>query len=299
MRTFAEFASGLGLQVLHEALRLHTTFLIGGVADFVAVPQLSLLKKVLAALKDLGICYKVVGNGSNLLVCDGPLDMVFVKPTGQAAEIRFVGPGLLHVPAGVSLRDLCEFAACHALSGLEFAFGIPGTLGGAIYMNASAYGGQMSDVLQDVFFLDDRLQERSIAATDAKFDYRDSAFQKTSCCITAATMALRPEASSVILERMQAFWQRRVTRQPLGLPNAGSIFKRPPGFFAAALIEDCGLMGARIGDAAVSEKHAGFIVNLGKATCADVRQLITKVQGAVWQQKAVKLDLEVEFVPAG
>ncbi|MDR2817114.1 MAG: UDP-N-acetylmuramate dehydrogenase [Oscillospiraceae bacterium] len=296
MEKFAAFAKELGVNVLRESMSLHTTFQIGGVAFFAQVGDLAVLMKIMAYLQGHDIDYQIIGNGSNLLVSDSKMDKLFIKLVGNEDEVFLEDETLVRAPAGISLQKLCDFVLEHSLTGLEFAHGIPGTLGGAIYMNASAYGKQMSDVLESIFCLDDSGNPNKMEAGHANLGYRHSVFMGKKYCITGALLLLAKGNKTEIKKEMDFLWEKRQNSQPLDLPSAGSVFKRPKTGFAGALIEECGLKGMKVGGAAVSEKHAGFIVNLGGASCDDVRELIKEIQDIVWQQRGVRLETEVEFV---
>ncbi|GHU85093.1 UDP-N-acetylenolpyruvoylglucosamine reductase [Clostridia bacterium] len=296
MEKFIAFAKELGVNVLRESMSLHTTFQIGGVACFAQIGNSDVLKKVITHLQENNIDYQVIGNGSNLLVSDSKMNKLFIKLEDDESEVLLKDETLIYASAGISLQKLCDFALKHSLTGLEFAYGIPGTLGGAIYMNASAYGKQMSDVLGSIFCLNDLGEPSKVKAEHANLSYRYSMFMGKKCCITGATLLLAKGSETAIKKEMGSLWEKRQKSQPLDFPSAGSIFKRPGVNFAGALIEECGLKGMKVGGAAVSEKHAGFIINLGGASCENVRRLIKEIQDAVWQQKGIKLETEVELV---
>ncbi|MGN0479902.1 MAG: UDP-N-acetylmuramate dehydrogenase [Hominenteromicrobium sp.] len=280
-----------------EPMRAHTTFRIGGPADrFIELSTPSALQTVLGVLSRAEIPYFVLGNGSNLLVPDEGLRGAVLALTGDFKQIRLLADGRLLCGSGASLASVCAFARSNALSGLEFAWGIPGSLGGALYMNAGAYGGEMQQVVSRVYFVDEGGAPGMLSEGELRFGYRVSPFSDTKRVITQAELQLRNGAEAEIAAKMEDLMQRRKSKQPVELPSAGSVFKRPEGHFAGALIEQCGLKGCTIGGACVSEKHAGFIVNLGGATCADVESLIEHIQTVVFRETGVRLEPEVRRV---
>ena len=263
-----------------EPMSAHTSFKIGGPADrFVEVKTVSELQTVLNAVSDGNVPYFILGNGSNLLVPDESL-----------------ANGHVLCGAGASLATVCSFARGQGLTGLEFAWGIPGQLGGAVYMNAGAYGGEMKQVVERVHFLEADGTPGVMSGEDLAFGYRKSAFMGTKRIITSAELRLESGAEAEITAKMEDFMRRRREKQPLELPSAGSVFKRPEGYFAGTLIEQCGLKGFAVGGACVSEKHAGFIVNKGGATCADVEALIRAIQDTVFQATGVELEPEIRRI---
>jgi UDP-N-acetylmuramate dehydrogenase len=278
-----------------EPMKRHTTFKIGGPAAFYAEPDSVLqLKGLLRACRAQEVEAVVIGNGSNLLVSDEGIDGAVICLGPRFSGISLMEDGLVLAEAGATLAHLCRFAADNALSGLEFAYGIPGSVGGGVYMNAGAYGGEMRDVVLEVHCLDDFLAPVSISAEACDFGYRHSLFMQNSHVVTGAVFALSPGDRDDICGRMEDIMARRIQKQPLELPSAGSVFRRPEGAFAAALIEQCGLKGRRIGGAQVSAKHAGFIVNTGGATCRDVEALIALIQSEVRDRTGYTLDCEIK-----
>ena len=216
---------------------------------------------------------------------------------GPTAEPQPDGSTHLTAGAGLTLGRLCAVAQQQSLAGLAFACGIPGTIGGAVYMNAGAYGGEMKDVLESVTFLDSDLTERTLPAAELALGYRTSLFeQHPDWCVLSATVRLQPGDSAAILAEMQDYLQRRKDKQPLEWPSAGSTFKRPQGAFAGKLIEDCGLRGFTVGGAQISEKHCGFVINRGGATCADVVSLTNQVKAIVLQKTGYTLEREIRVV---
>lgn len=286
------------LEILQEEpMAAHTTFRIGGPARRFARPR---RPEELTALLELAGERRwpvlLVGNGSNLLVSDRGLDRLVIH-TGALERIARTGETVLRAGAGTGLACLASFALRAGLTGLEFAHGIPGSLGGAVCMNAGAYGGELSQVVTAAeAWLAGRGVVR-LAGEDLAFGYRRSAFSGQRGGVLAAEFLLEPGDPKEIRAAMEELGRRRREKQPLELPSAGSTFKRPQGHFAGVLIEQCGLKGTRVGGAQVSEKHAGFIVNAGGATSADVLGLIREVQRVVKEKTGVELEPEVRIVP--
>ena len=281
---------------LNCPLSRHSSFRIGGAADIALFPHSSdELCQTLSLLQANKIPTLVIGNGSNVVFSDEGYRGAVVF-TGKCRKIK-IEDDMIFADAGVSLSALASAARDESLSGLEFAFGIPGTLGGAVYMNAGAYGGSMSDICISSEYYDlETGQRNTLIGSEQDFDYRKSIYQKhPERIILGATLKLKKGNRTDISEAMRAYWEKRKNSQPLELPNAGSVFKRPEGHFAGKLIEDCGLKGLTVGGAQVSEKHAGFIVNIGGATCEDVKRLIERIQTTVLQQTGVKLECEIRF----
>ena len=278
-------------------LSRHSSFRIGGAADLALFPHSSdELCQTLSLLRANEIPTLVIGNGSNVVFSDEGYRGAVVF-TGKCRKIK-IEDDIIFADAGVSLSALSSAARDESLSGLEFAFGIPGTLGGAVYMNAGAYGGAMSDVCISSEYYDLEVGKPFGLFEDGQcFGYRKSIYQThPERVILGATLKLKKGNRKKITEEMRTYWDKRRTSQPLELPNAGSIFKRPEGYFAGKLIEDCGLKGLTVGGAQVSEKHAGFIVNIGGATCEDVKRLIEQIQTTVLQQMGVQLECEIKFL---
>ena len=284
-----------GLTLLeHEPMSAHCAFRIGGPADLFAQPATEAeAQALLAFLRDRGVRPVFLGNGSNLLVRDEGIRGVVVHIGPALGHIHRAGDSL-SAGAGVTLARLAVFAREQGLGGLEFAHGIPGSLGGGVMMNAGASGGEMAHVVSAVRYLD---ADGTVAETaDAGFAYRHSRFEDSGELILGATLALRPDDPAAIHERMQALWQKRSASQPLDRPSAGSTFKRPAGGYAAAMIDEAGCKGLSVGGAQVSEKHAGFIVNTGGASCADVLALMALVTDAVYRRFGVTLEPEVRVI---
>lgn len=279
-----------------EPMARHTTFKVGGPATLMALPgtEEELLVTVRTALEE-GITPLFVGNGSNLLVDDAGLDALVVKTAPRVSRVE-VRENTLRAGAGISLAQLASAAADHGLTGLEFAHGIPGSLGGAVVMNAGAYGGELCQVISQVRALDSRGQVRELAGDACDFSYRHSRFSAGGWLILSATVELASGDPAAIRGRMEELMARRKAKQPLEYPSAGSTFKRPEGHFAAALIEGCGLKGLTVGGAQVSEKHAGFVINIGSATCRDILDLMDQVRERVFRETGVELEPEVKYV---
>lgn len=278
----------------NEPLSKHTTFRIGGTADtYIKVTTLSKLSAILKECRDSDINYMILGNGSNVLASDGGFRGVVIRLDGDFRRISLVDDTTIYCGAGATLASLCKFALNCGLTGLEFAWGIPGSVGGAVFMNAGAYGGEMKDVVYSVSHMD---KEGNIGRTEKDaldFGYRTSVYRRNQCIITGVTLKMKSGAPDDIRAKMDDYLGRRTEKQPLEYPSAGSVFKRPEGAFAGALIEQCGLKGASHGGAQVSEKHAGFIINKGGATAHDVKSLIREVQTEVAEKTGYTLECEL------
>ncbi len=273
-----------------------TTFQIGGPCEFLARPyddgQVAALVRFCT---QNGIRYRVIGNGSNLLVPDGGLSGVVIQLGSNFSWIRkSLKPGEIISAAGASLSALAHFAQQESLTGMEFAWGIPGNVGGAVYMNAGAYGGEMKDVVVSVDYVDEMGNTRTAGADELQFGYRKSIFTDKNWVITKVKIRLAPGNGEEIRAKMDDLMARRKEKQPLEYPSAGSVFKRPEGAFAGALIEQCGLKGRTVGGAQVSEKHAGFIVNIGGATARDVNELVRIIQQEVAEKTGYRLECELK-----
>ena len=280
----------------NEPLAAHCTFKIGGPAQvFVQPEREEQLCRAIALCKQQGIRYYVLGNGSNILFADECYQGAVLDVSALHSVVEVSGTTLC-AGAGVRLSTLCKAALEHALTGLEFAYGIPGTVGGAVYMNAGAYGGEMKDVLTAVRYLTAEGKIVEAPAAELDLDYRHSAFETNGGCILSAVLQMQHEDPAAIRARMEELMQKRIDKQPLDKPSAGSTFKRPVGAFAAALIDQCGLRGYRHGGAAVSEKHCGFVVNLGGATCTDVLARGEEVRAIVKEKTGYDLEKEIRVV---
>lgn len=278
-----------------ERMRRHTSFRIGGPVELMALPKTP--EEAIVALttaQEVGVVPFFLGKGSNLLVTDEAFSAFIIKSSME--EITLLDDGILYAQSGASLAQTAVFAMEQGLAGLAFAHGIPGTVGGGLYMNAGAYDGQMSQVVLWADCLRRDGQRERVEVQDMALGYRSSVFCDDSRMILGVAMKLLPGNPDEIRARMMELAAQRRSKQPLELPSAGSTFKRPEGHFAGALIEGCGLKGAQVGGAKVSEKHAGFVVNAGEATCQDVLTLIAQVQQTVQQQCAVKLEPEVKLL---
>lgn len=281
--------------LLNEPMSRHTTFRVGGPADVMFLPESGeQVAAALCAARNAGVDALVIGNGSNLVVRDGGVrGLVIALGDGMSAVSR--DGNVVTAQAGASLARVAAFAQAEGLSGLEFASGIPGTLGGGCAMNAGAYGGQLSDVLIDAeVLLDDAV--RTLTNADMQMGYRTTMPLREGGIVLSARFALTPDDPEAIAARMRELNARRRDKQPLNYPSAGSTFKRPEGHFAGALIEGAGLKGRSVGGAQVSEKHAGFIINTGGATAADILALIRVVQDEVAARYGVALETEVRIV---
>lgn len=278
---------------LDEPLNLHTTFRIGGKCRaLVAVNSADALKEISDYLINENIKYFVLGRGSNVIADDNGFDGVILLLSKAFSEIRLVNDTDIYCTAGASLKDVCLMALENSLEGMEFAYGIPGTCGGALFMNAGAYGGEIKDIVVSAhYFENGKIHE--IDACDMDLSYRHSVFaENTTRIITDMVFRLKKGESSEIKAKMEDFMERRRTKQPLEYPSAGSTFKRPEGSYASLLIEQCGLKGMSVGGAQVSEKHSGFVVNKGGATCNDVLELAEKVKKIVLEKTGYTLELE-------
>ena len=280
-----------------EPMARHTSFKIGGTADvFITINFINDLKKVIEILNNFDMPFLVVGNGSNLLVSDKGIRGAVIKLSGEFSNIELIDENIIECGAGVLISKMCSFACQNSLSGFEFAYGIPGTAGGAVFMNAGAYGSEIKDVMLSAKSLtfSGEIIERN--ATEMEFFYRKSIYQHVDEIILSAKFELKKGDELHIKEKMNEYLARRKEKQPLEYPNAGSIFKRPVGNFAGTLIQTCGLKGKKIGGAMVSEKHSGFIINTGNATCEDVVNLIDHIKATVFEKSNIALECEVEIV---
>lgn len=275
-------------------MSLHTTFKIGGNARLIVYPQneeqLSLIVKT---ARQQGVRLVTVGNGSNLLVSDDGIDACVVLLGEEFSDIRLLDEETVYAKAGAKLITLCRFALENSLTGLEFAYGIPGSCGGAAFMNAGAYGGEMKDVLYRCDHIDENGDNGFLQNDELSLGYRHSAYYDNGCIITGVYLRLKKGDKDSIKAKMNELIGRRRDKQPLEYPSAGSTFKRPEGYFAGALIEECGLKGKAVGGAQVSEKHAGFVINAGGASCKDVLELCRLCKDTVMKEKGVELEMEI------
>ena len=279
-----------------EPMANHTTFRIGGPADILVLPtSVQEMVAVLALTKQAGLPITVLGRGSNVLVSDKGIRGLVMRLGKHLSQIRHEAMTVF-AAAGASLGDVSRYAAKLQLSGLEFAIGIPGTIGGAVFMNAGAYEGEMRHVVTAVTTICPEGVLGRYEGEELKFSYRHSAFSDNGCLICEVELQLSPGDATDIRAKMDECTFRRNTKQPVEMPSAGSVFKRPPGYFAGTLIEQTGLKGLTLGGAQVSEKHAGFIVNIGGATASDVMNLIREVQRRVYEKFSVQLEPEIRQI---
>lgn len=282
---------------LNAPMSEYTSFRTGGPADILILPKNEPeLRRVLGLCADEEIRPFIFGNGSNLLVSDDGIRGVSVRLASNFDDVRLLSGDMIFCTAGTKLAKLCNFALENSLSGLEFAYGIPSSAGGAAYMNAGAYGGEMKDVLVSCNHLDFSGNPGRLSGDMLGLSYRRSAYTDKYFVITGITVKLEKGDREEIGAKMKDILQRRVDKQPLDLPSAGSFFKRPEGHFAGALIEQCGLKGFSVGGAQVSEKHAGFVVNKGGATTSEIMELGRIVSEKVLAQTGVKLEMEVKYI---
>lgn len=294
--SFKEFCLQENIEIKQkENMKNHTSFKIGGAADyFVYVKSLDELKKVIKKAKELDLPFFILGKGSNLLVSDKGIEGVVICLTGFN-EIT-VCDEVVEAQAGASLAQVCVKSCENGLTGLEFAYGIPGTVGGGLYMNAGAYGGEMSQVVVSAKYIDAYGDEGEFDINEMQLGYRTSIFKQNGKIITSVKFKLKKGDKEKIKCAMDDFMSRRKDKQPLEYPSAGSTFKRPEGYFAGALIQENNLKGFSVGGAKVSEKHAGFVINYNNATSQDVKKLMAEIQKRVYENNNVKLEPEVIFV---
>ncbi|OOB77084.1 MAG: UDP-N-acetylenolpyruvoylglucosamine reductase [Epulopiscium sp. Nuni2H_MBin003] len=277
-------------------LKKYTSFNVGGNAKMVVSPaNYEELKNILNLCKKYSERYYILGNGSNILASDAGYDGVIILISDNFSNIK-VEDNQISVGAGTKLSKIAQVAKDHELSGFEFAYGIPGTMGGAVTMNAGAYGGEIKDILEKIVVLTKSAQIKEILAKDLALGYRTSAIIKKEYIVLEATINLSKSNKQEINDKMQDYMQRRRDKQPLNYPSAGSTFKRPEGHFAGKLIEDSNLKGYRVGDAMVSEKHCGFVVNVGNATSKDIMSVIEHVKKEVYNKFGVMLEEEVKIL---
>ena len=279
-----------------EPLSRHTTFRVGGPAEYFVTPEIEQVPKVAELCRQYELPLTVIGNGSNLLISDDGLRGVVLEIGKAASGIRILDGEDLAVQAGTLLSETANFAARHGLAGMEFAAGIPGSLGGAVVMNAGAYGGEMKDILSAVRVLTTTGEIRVRPADELDLSYRHSRMMDEQEIVLEARLNLTQGSEFVIRAQMEELRKRRVEKQPLEYPSAGSTFKRPEGYFAGKLIEEAGLRGYRIGDAQVSEKHCGFVINRGNASAAQILELMQHVQARVKENSGVDLEPEVRLL---
>lgn len=288
-----------GCKVYHDRmLKDYTTFKIGGKCP--AVVEINSQESIALLIKYCNkndIKYLIIGKGSNMLCDDKGFNGVVFHIGSDFSQITKLDENTVEAYAGCSLMKLCRFALDNSLSGLEFAFGIPGTVGGAVYMNAGAYGGEIKDVLQSVECVDKNGNVYKMSVEQLDLSYRHSVFHTNDCVVTKAVFKLNKGDKTEISDKMTDLMNRRKEKQPLEYPNAGSTFKRPEGQFAGKLIQDCGLKGFSVGGAMVSQKHSGFVINYDNATYEDVTKLIAEVQRIVKEKTGYFLECEVKNIP--
>lgn len=294
-----ETAENCGCEILmNEPLSGHTTFKLGGPCTaMINVNSTESLSRLLTCAREDGVRTFVLGKGSNVLFDDRGFNGVVLHIGSQMSDITLIDDTTVTAQAGCSLMKLCRFAAENSLSGLEFAYGIPGTVGGAVYMDAGAYGGEIKDVIISCVVVDTQGRMRTMSASELDMSYRYSSLQKSGDIVCEASFALQKGRRDHIEDKMAELMGKRRDKQPLEYPNAGSTFKRPEGFFAGKLIQDSGLRGFSVGGAKVSEKHCGFVINADNATSADVKSLIEQVQKIVLEKTGQSLECEVRIVP--
>lgn len=291
-------ATEFGCKFIENAsMKEYTTFRTGGNCPLLISPNsITALREILKECNESDIPYTVLGNGSNVLVDDNGLKSIVIHIADDLNKITLLDETTIFCEAGVKLGTLCNFALENSLTGLEFAFGIPGSVGGAIFMNAGAYGGEMKDVITKAYHIDREGNEGCLMGDNLSFGYRTSAYKKNDCIITGVEISLKKGNPAEIKEKMAELLGKRKDKQPLEYPSAGSTFKRPEGYFAGALIEECGLKGKQIGGAKISEKHAGFVINYDNATTNDILELMDFVTKTVKEEKGVLLTPEVRIL---
>ena len=281
---------------INEPMKNHTTFKIGGPAQYYVTPEsVTQIQEVVSLCRDMNIPLHVIGNGSNILVGDDGVDGVVLALFNTFSDYE-IKDNVITAQAGMSLIKLAVIALREGLTGLEFASGIPGSVGGAVYMNAGAYDGQMKDVVTSVTVLDEAGDIRILGRDELDMGYRTSAVAKHNMIVLQVIIELKAGDKEQIKDRMNQLSELRKQKQPLEYPSAGSTFKRPEGYFAGKLIADAGLKGYSIGGAAVSEKHAGFVVNMGGATAKDVVELTDYIKKRIIEQFGVTLELEIKKI---
>lgn len=278
-----------------EPMSRHTTFRVGGPADYYVMPRPEQIAEVVALCGKEGMPWQIVGNGSNLLVGDRGIRGVVVALSRQAADIQTEG-NCVRAGAGALLSQAAAAALKAGLGGMEFAAGIPGSVGGAVVMNAGAYGGELKDVLTQAYVLTKEGERLVLKNNELELSYRHSCIQERALIVLEAEFLLQPKPRQEIQSSMDDLKRRRIEKQPLEYPSAGSTFKRPEGNYAGKLIMEAGLEGARVGGAQVSEKHCGFVINRDHASADDIRKLICLVQQKVFESFGVRLETEVKYM---
>ena len=290
-----EFLPGISFRFA-EPMKNHTSFRIGGPAQVMAFPKnAEELSEILKASKLLDLNIRILGAGTNILAPDEGISGLVICLKDSIDGMELLPNNRIRVAAGVSMARAAMFAAGKGLSGLEFAHGIPGSVGGGVYMNAGAYGGEICQVCESVDVMDMDGNIHTYTSEEMGFSYRHSRLEDEGGIVLSAVFALMPKPENEIREKMQELIAKRRASQPLDKPSAGSAFKRPVGGYAAALIDGAGLKGYRVGDAAVSEKHAGFVVNVGDATAADVQELLRQVSDKIFENSGIRIEPEVRI----
>lgn len=280
---------------MEEPMKKHTTFRVGGPADVLVQPDETALVAILALCRQYHVSYSFIGNGSNLLVGDKGIRGVVIEMTDPMGNIEVDGTKIT-AQAGAMLSKIANTAASNGLGGMEFAAGIPGSVGGAVVMNAGAYGGEMKDIIEKVYVLDENGVQLELDRDALDLGYRHSCIPEKKYIVTKVVLELVPRNEAEIRSEMKELNEKRAEKQPLQYPSAGSTFKRPEGYFAGKLIMDAGLRGYQVGGAQVSEKHCGFVINKGDATAADICQLMRDVSDKVQAQFGVVLEPEVKMI---
>lgn len=281
--------------MVREPMSRHTTFRTGGPADLLVQPEAEQIAPILEVCRNEEIPWTVIGNGSNLLVGDGGIRGVVLEIGKQMSDVVIEGT-VITAGAGAMLSSIASRAAAAELTGMEFASGIPGSLGGAVVMNAGAYGGEMKDILQKVTVLTPDGTVQTLSVKELELSYRHSIIPEKGYLVISAVLKLQAGNADEIQSIMDDLKEKRVSKQPLEYPSAGSTFKRPEGYFAGKLIQDAGLRGFRVGGAQVSEKHCGFIINRDQATSTDICQLMQQVSEIVYEKFGVRLEPEVKKI---
>lgn len=279
----------------HEPMSKHTSFKIGGPADLFLIPaNIRDFIELVTLIRERKIPYFILGNGSNILVSDKGIRSAVIDTTSLTG-MQLEGTSV-KVDCGTELETLTQFVAKNSLTGFEFAYGIPGTVGGAVTMNAGAYGGEIKDILKSSTVLTTRGRVQTLSREKMQFAYRQSVIQQSDLIVLSAEFQLHKGVFSQINEKMDELHEQRWTKQPMDLPSGGSVFKRPEGHYTGQLVDECSLRGYRIGEAAISDKHCGFIVNTGNATAQDVLALIEYTQKTVLERFGVTLERELKLV---
>ena len=289
-----------------EIMKPHTSFRVGGPAQIYAEPSSTEeIVALISCAKELGIPFFLMGNGSNLVISDEGIDGLVIRLGENFSAIRSEEDPenseytYIYASAGTLLTRLSSFAAKAGLTGLEFASGIPGSLGGAVFMNAGAYDHDMSEVLEKVIAISSSGEVETVGKEDLQLGYRSSRFMKEGGIVTEAVLRLKKGDPEQIFSQIKEYTEKRTKSQPLQYPSAGSMFKRPTGYYTGALIEQAGLKGFSVGGAQVSEKHAGFVINTGNATASDIDALVRKIQATIKEKNGVELVREVRFIGRG